>query len=129
MRVMKPEDMSAVFASLVNAGDLDALADLYETNVRYVSRSGDVAEGVAGVRQAFRWVAGFKGEMEVKNAYCVVAGDIALVRAAWRLNGVAADGRRLEGSGSSAEVLRRQADGAWRYAIDHPRGADAPAKT
>jgi ketosteroid isomerase-like protein len=80
------------------------------------------------VRKAFRWVAGFKGKMEVKNEYCLVNGDVALVRAAWHLNGVAADGRRLEGRGRSSEVLRRQSDGTWRYAIDHPYGADAPVE-
>lgn len=126
MRVTKPEDVSATFTKLVEAGDLEGLMTLYEPNVKYITRSGEVAEGIDGVRRALRWVAGFKGKMEVNNDYCIVNGDVALVRAAWRLNGVAADGRRLESRGRSSEVLRRQPDGTWRYAIDHPFGADAP---
>src|SRR5437868_373888 len=122
MRITKPEDMSAAFAQLVNAGDLDALIDLYDANVKYVARSGAVA-----VRDVFRWVAGFKDTMDVKNEYCVVANDIALVRATWKLNGVAVDGRRLDASGDSAEVLRRDVDGTWRYLIDHPYGGEARA--
>jgi uncharacterized protein (TIGR02246 family) len=125
MRVTKPEDMSRAFATLVEAGDLEALLTLYDVNVKYVSRSGQIVEGTSGIRNAFQWVLAFKGKFHIENKYCVTNGDTALVHAAWSMNGTGAEGRRVDAQGNSTEVLRRQADGTWRYLIDHPFGAEA----
>ncbi len=124
MRVTKPEDMSRVFATLVEAGDLDALLNLYDANVKYVSRSGQIVEGISEVRNAFQWVLAFKGKFHIENKYCIMNGDTALVCAAWRMNGTGAEGRSVDAQGSSTEVLRRHADGTWRYLIDNPFGAE-----
>ena len=125
MRVTKPEDMSRAFATLVEGGDLEGLLTLYDANVKYVSRSGQIVESISGIRNAFQWALAFKGKFHIENKYCVANGDIALVRAAWRMNGTGAEGKRMDAQGNSTEVLRRQPDETWRYLIDNPFGADA----
>ncbi len=57
------------------------------------------------------------------NNFCVIHGDVALLRADWKL--VASDGNVIV-SGSSAEVVRKQPDGRWLYVIDHAAGAGLP---
>jgi ketosteroid isomerase-like protein len=46
------------------------------------------------------------------------AGDLALVHWSWTMR--LTDGREAEGA--TAEVLRRQADGSWKFLIDNPDG-------
>ena len=46
------------------------------------------------------------------------AGDLALVHWAWTMT--FPDERVAEGA--TAEVLRRQTDGSWRFIIDNPDG-------
>jgi ketosteroid isomerase-like protein len=64
-----------------------------------------------------------KGQVELRTKHVVQHGDIALLRAAW-LNGTRPDGKSVEMTHGSAEIVRRQPDGSWRYIIDHPFGSD-----
>jgi len=116
--------MSRAFAEAVEAADLERLLALYDPSIRYVSRKGEVSHGLDAVRAAFRWLGGFVGKVETENQYCIVCGDTALVRAVWRVRGTGADGRMIDSHGLSAEVLRRGADGQWRYIVDHPFGSN-----
>ncbi len=63
-----------------------------------------------------------KISMVAKEA--VRTGDIAVTGGTWSLTGTDADGEALEMSGRSVEVVRRQADGTWLFAIDLPNGAE-----
>ena len=38
----------------------------------------------------------------------------------WSIQGADANGAPVELAGTTVEVVRRQADGSWRYAIDVP---------
>jgi uncharacterized protein (TIGR02246 family) len=124
MAVTRAEEMSRAFAEAVEAADLDRILDLYDPSVRFVSRRGEVSYGLDAVRKAFQWLDGFVGKAEIENQYCIVCGDTALVRAVWRVRGTGKDGRSIESSGLSAEVLRRGADGFWRFIVDHPFGGN-----
>jgi len=121
--VTKPEDMSRAFVAALNAGDLESLLSLYDPEVRYVTRSGKIVEGHAGVRATLERLLAAKGQMRIDNTYCLVSGDTALVRAQWSFNGIGQDDKPIESHGNSAEVLRRGSDRIWRYLIDHPFGA------
>jgi ketosteroid isomerase-like protein len=50
-------------------------------------------------------------------------GDLALTGGRWKMTGTDPDGNPVTLSGNSCEVVRRQADRAWRFAIDNPWGA------
>lgn len=54
--------------------------------------------------------------MASNNTFCVEHGDLALLRADFTLT----DGKGFViYSGFTAEIIRKQADGSWRYVIDH----------
>jgi hypothetical protein len=63
------------------------------------------------------------GRLNGRNNFCIVHGDIALLRADYAL--VEADGTILL-TGSSAEIVRRQPGGHWLYVVDHAVGASLP---
>ena len=64
------------------------------------------------------------GVMESRNVWCMQVGELALLRGEWRLSATTADGAPLELSSRTAEVVRRQPDGSWRYVLDHAFGDD-----
>ena len=46
--------------------------------------------------------------------------DLAVVYNDWSMTAKRADGTPLERAGKALEIVRRQADGTWRFAIDDP---------
>ena len=81
-------------------------------------------KGTTAIRSALEQFLALKGKVELETKHVVQHGDIALLRSAWRLKGTGPDGKPIEMRHGSAEVVRRQSDGSWRYVIDHPFGSD-----
>ena len=126
MKVLNLEEMSSVFARLVNAGDLDSLCSLYASDAAFSTGQGsDLVSGPAAIREVLTGFLASKPVMEFEHVYVLENGDTAVARGAWKLTSRAADGSSSVMTGNSVEVLRRQADGSWVYFIDHPWGADA----
>ncbi len=50
---------------------------------------------------------------------------VALLGSRWRLAGTTPEGQAIALSGQGAEVVRRQADGSWRYVLE-PQIASGP---
>jgi ketosteroid isomerase-like protein len=80
--------------------------------------------GTQAIRSALEGFLALKGKVELDTKHVVQHGDIALLRSAWRVKGTGPDGKPVEMSHGSAEVVRRQPDGSWRCIIDHPFGSD-----
>ena len=49
-------------------------------------------------------------------------GDIAVLRARWTFSGTDQNDEPFKRNGRNIEVVRRQADGTWRFTIDLPSG-------
>jgi uncharacterized protein (TIGR02246 family) len=120
-----PEDVDRLFGELVNAGNLDALIELYEPGASLLQADGSAAVGHAAIRAALGELLGSKPRIQIKTARIAKGGggDLAVLYSEWLLTTAGPDGARTELSGNSVEVVRRQADGTWRFAIDdpHPR--------
>ena len=54
----------------------------------------------------------------------VDAGGLAFVAGVWTFTGTGPDGKPVTLTGRNGDVLRRQADGSWRFVIDNPWGTD-----
>ena len=125
MVVRKPEEVHLRFAEAFNSGNLEALVTLYEAQARVVPEpEQQPVVGIQAIRETFQSFLALKGQIQMETRYVIHAGDIALLRAQWRLAATGADGQPIEMTHNSTEVVRRQPDGTWRYIIDHPFGAD-----
>lgn len=124
MAVTEPEAINAAFAAAVTAGDIDALLDLYEPDALLAPRPGERASGHAAIRAALEELLALGGRMESRNNYCMRVGDIALLQGEWVLRFTTPDGEPAELGSRTAEVVRRQPDGTWRYVVDHAFGSD-----
>lgn len=120
-----PEEVHRVFVEAFNAGDLDALLALYEPDARMVPEPGHVVAGAEAIRGVLAGFLATKGTIVLTTRTAVPAGELALLHGEWTLRGTGPDGQPLELAGRTAEVVRRQPDGSWRYVIDNPYSVDA----
>jgi ketosteroid isomerase-like protein len=108
----------------INTGNLDALMSLYEPDAAFASQPGTLAHGAAGVRQSLAAFIAMKGTLDLKVTRVLEAGGLALVAGVWSFTGTGSDGTPVTLTGHNGDVLRRQADGSWRFVIDNPWGTD-----
>lgn len=124
MNMTSPDQMNAAFAEAFNSGKVENLLALYEPDAVLRTDASDRSPtGHAAIGEELGRLVEAGGTMRSRNNFCIVHGDIALLRADWELAG--GDGAIIA-SGSSAELVRRQADGRWLYVIDHAVGAVVP---
>jgi len=102
----------------MNTGDLEGLVDLYVEDVTYVNPDGTLLHGKAAVRADFTSILALKPQIVLGNRRHIIYQNVALTTNHWRMNFTNADGVRQELTGGGIEVMRKEADGGWRYIID-----------
>ena len=127
-----PEEVHRLWTQAFDEGDVDALVALYEPSATLVFRPGEEpARGTEAIREALDgFLSMFEGKpkFDLRFGKAFEAGeDLALVLSTWTMSGSAKDGTPIEMTGQTADVVRRQADGSWRVAIDNPFGDAALA--
>ena len=119
-----PADVVTRFAAALHDGRLDDAVALYEPDAVFIPQPGaDPVRGTAAIRDALAQFTALRPTLTPDVRKVVVAGDVATVLNAWRLEGTAPDGSALHLSGTSADVVRRRPDGTWAMLIDDPWGA------
>lgn len=126
MAVRAPEEIHAAFQTAFNARDLDALLALYEEGAALTPQPGLTVTGHAAIREALGGFLGLNGPIAMTTKTVIPVADLALLHAEWTLDGTGPDGAPVALAGRTSEVIRRQADGTWRYTIDNPYSVDAP---
>ena len=104
----------------INSGDLDSLMPLYESDAAFVPEPGTTAPGPAGIRESLNGFIAMKGKLDLNVTRVLQADDLALVVGVWSFDGTGPDGEPVHLEANNADVLRRQADGTWRFVIDNP---------
>jgi ketosteroid isomerase-like protein len=125
-KMTTPEEVLNSVVEGINAGDLDSLMMLYETEACFASQPGQLAKSPETIRQSLRGFTDMKnGKLDLKVKRVLQTSDLALVTSEWSFSGTGPDGKLVNIAAKSADVLRRQqADGIWRFVIDNPWGTD-----
>jgi uncharacterized protein (TIGR02246 family) len=119
-----PEQVLQSIVDGINTGNLDALMPLYERDAVFAAQPGTLLKGLAGVREGLAGFIAMKGKLDLKVTRVLEGGDLALVLGVWSFSGTGPDGKPVNLASKSADVLRRQADGSWRFVIDNPWGTE-----
>jgi ketosteroid isomerase-like protein len=121
---MTPEEVLNSVTEGINAGDLDSLMKLYEPLACFASQPGQLAKSPADIRESLRSFIDMNGKLDLKVKRVLNASDLALVTTEWSFSGTGSDGKHVDIVGKSADVLRQQPDGTWRFVIDNPWGTE-----
>lgn len=121
---MTPEEVLNSVTEGINAGDLDSLMTLYEPLACFASQPGQLAKSPDGIRESLRGFIDMNGKLDLKVKGVLRASDLALVTTEWSFSGTGSNGKRVDITAKSADVLRQQPDGTWRFVIDNPWGTD-----
>jgi uncharacterized protein (TIGR02246 family) len=124
MGAQTPDQLHSLFLDAFNRGDVETIVALYEPTACLIPQPGMTTRGRAGIREALRQFLALNGRMTMSTAFVILAEDLALLRGQWSVTGTGPDRKPVSMDGHSLEVARRQPDGAWLFAIDHPFGAD-----
>jgi uncharacterized protein (TIGR02246 family) len=115
------EGCDALFAQYLNAGDLDGLVALYEPCASLVQQSGTPASGTAAIRAGLAGFVAMQPRITMNVIRVVRSGDdLAVLYNDWSLSAKGPDGNPIALTGKAIEIVRRQKDGTWLFAVDDP---------
>ncbi len=104
MGAKKLEDVDLLFEERVNAGDIE----------------GDVT-GAAAVRDSWSQLLAAQPRVQTHVTKVVRVGDdLAVLYNEWSGSMAGPDGQPTALAGKATEVVRRQADGTWRFIVEDP---------
>jgi uncharacterized protein (TIGR02246 family) len=122
MRADSPEQVIELFTAAIIRGDVNDAIALYEPGATFAPQPGEEVTGLAAIRGALQQFAALNPRLHGEITKVLTAGEVALVRNRWQLEGTQPDGSPVEMRGHSADVLHRAPDGGWRILIDDPWG-------
>ena len=105
-----------------NSGEVSAMMTLYEPEAVLIAKDGQPVTGHAEIAAELERDLRLGLPLEAKARHVFVAGDIAEIVLDWSIDGTGLDGEQVHLGGSASDVVRRGADGFWRYVIDNNQG-------
>ena len=120
----KPEDWPQVFEQHLNAGDLDAVMELYEPEAHFVARSGETLVGRDAIRKVLGGMLDAKTHFRSRVIKAVTVGDIAQLYTDFEGTAVDGSGMSIAIRNKAIEVLRRHPDGSWKLIVGDPNGRE-----
>ena len=106
---LDPQDLARLLVSRANAGDVDGMAALYESDAALACGDGQIAVGTDAIRKFYADLLATGRTFELGEQ-----------RPAMLREKVALTSTRLPTGIVTAEVARKQIDGTWRWVIDQP---------
>ena len=117
MSAREPADASTLFERHFAENDLDGLMALYEEGAVFPTPRG-ISAGHDEIRATLKAYLDSGAKLVFGESLVFAAGDLALIHTPWTMQ--MPDGSTP--AGATAEVVRRQSDGSWKYVIDNPDG-------
>ena len=118
----KPEDWPRLFEKHLNAGDIEAVVSLYESEARLVPRFGETVVGRDAIRRILARMISANTRLHSRVAKAITVGDIALLNTDFEGTTLDESRKTVAVYHKAVEVLRRQPDGTWKLIIGDPNG-------
>ena len=118
----KPEDVVPSLIERFKSGRVSEVMALFEPNAVFVANDGQTIAGHTeiGAKLERDIMLGLPVKTIVRHVF--VADDIAQLVLDWSIDGTGPDGKQVHLEGTACDVVRRGADGFWRFIIDNNQG-------
>ena len=119
------EDHLDRYVAAFNSGDAEAVDSCYTDAGIIVWEKGNPVSGKARRAAITDFLAATQPRIETNVREAYVTGDTTLLVVDWTMEVNAESGPGRESlRGVGLDVLRKQADGSWLYAVDDPFGEE-----
>ena len=102
--------------------DIEQVLTAYEAGAIVMFEPQKPVTGRENLKAAFIQFASMNPIFTYSGHEVYISGNIATHIAPWKMTGKLSDGTKIEQSGLSIAVLRKQADGTWLMIQDNPNG-------
>jgi len=118
----QPEDVVASLVERFQSGNASAMMALYEPQAVFIANDGRTITNRAEIAARLERDLKLGLPLKAKARHVFVADDIAQIVLDWSIEGTGPDGKHVQLGSSASDVVRRGADGFWRYLIDNNQG-------
>lgn len=123
MSTLTAAETVAHVITLRQAGRFDEAAGFYADDVAFVAQPGTVLRGREQARAVLEQMSMLFQRFEIVRRETVEVGDLALHQSSWVGWTSDTPDAPSDAHGATADVMRRDADGVWRFIVDNPWGA------
>jgi quercetin dioxygenase-like cupin family protein len=114
--------MVATLLERFNSGKVTAMMSLYAPEAVLIAKDGRTITDHTEIAAQLERDLKLGLPLEAKARHVFVADDIAQIVLDWSIDGTGPDGKHAHLGGSASDIVRRGADGRWRYLIDNNQG-------
>lgn len=118
----EPEDFMPSLVERFNSGNINAQMELYAPGAVFVLNDGQVITDRSELTARLERDIKLGIPLVINVRHIFVADDTAQIVVDWSIDGTGSDGTLVHLAGSACDIIRRGADGFWRYIIDNNQG-------
>lgn len=100
--------------------DIEGVMASYEANATVVFEPEQAESDAVQIREMFLRTFSVNPQFTFTGHEVFITGEIATHITPWHMTGTAPDGSKIEQSGLSVAILRKQKDGSWLMILDNP---------
>jgi uncharacterized protein (TIGR02246 family) len=118
----KPEDVVPMLTERLASGKVSALIEMFDPQCVFVEDDGRAVIGHAEISSRLERFVEPGIPLVTNMRHIFVGDDIAQLVYDWWIDGTARDGKEVHLTGTACDIVRRGADGVWRFIIDNNQG-------
>jgi len=118
----EPEDIIPSLVKRFGSGDVSNQMEMYDPEAVFVANDGHIITDHAEISAIIGRDIKLGARLATNVRHIFVAGDIAQIVLDWSIDGKEPDGKAVHLHGTACDIVRRGADGFWRYLIDNNQG-------
>ena len=120
-----PTEPEGVIPSLIerfNSGKVEAMMALYAPEAVFIAKDGRTITDRTEIAAQFQRDMSLGLPLKANVRHVFIGDDTAQIVVDWSIDGKGSDGEDVHLGGSASDIVRRGADGLWRYIIDNNQG-------
>jgi ketosteroid isomerase-like protein len=117
-----PEGVIPSLLERFNSGKIEAMMALYAPEAVFIANDGRTITDRNEFAAQFQRDMSLGLPLKANVRHVFVGADTAQIVLDWSIEGKGPDGKDVHLGGTASDIVRRSADGFWRYIIDNNQG-------